>query len=192
MKPVGHKGLRELWSFWRYKKPAIWEWTAHTLLFFTLLWFVYVVFQSLQQTPTRLEISAGDTLRSVQQLTGHDDDDWLLLAISPYCPYSTLSMPFYRKLVSERNDRNIQVIAAVDTSISVEIQKLRLDNKGVSVDSVVALPFHALKIRSVPTVMHLKSDGTVLNVWKGLLDEEYQHDLLSTIGLSSDSVGISH
>jgi len=132
-------------------KPVIWECLTHTLLFVAVLWFAHVFFQSPPQ-PHSVVVTAGDTLSIVPQITGFDQEPQLLLAISPYCPYSMLSMPFYKDLVAARNSRNIrmQVIAVVDTSISVALQKRRLVHDGVSVDSVVALPFRALNIHGVP------------------------------------------
>ena len=123
----------------------------------------------------------------VEQYIDRDQEAMLLLALSPYCSYCTLSMPFYRELLDTINthSHSMQVVVAVDTSVSVALQKVLLEDEGILVDSIVALPFGAMKIHGVPSVIHVNPDGIVLDLWKGLLNEERQQDLLTSSGLST-------
>ncbi len=105
------------------------------------------------------------------------------MALSPGCPYCKLSYPFYEDLVKLRDQgqHKLQIIAAVDTSGSVRLQKRLLEEASIYVDSVVALSFLELKIYYVPTLVLLDSQAVVQHVWEGQLSEEFEDGVQSIL-----------
>ena len=144
------------------------EWSAHTLLVITAIIFGYHTFVRTPENYT--EPDREGILSDMQGYITTEQDATLLLALSPGCPYSRRSYPFYKELVSIRNQgqHDVKLIASVDTSVSVRLQTRLLAEAGISVDSIVALPFRALKIHSVPTVALLDNQAIVQNTWQGL------------------------
>ncbi len=63
----------------------------------------------------------------------------------------------------------------------MRLQNHLLKEAGVHVDSLIALPFHSLKIYYVPMVIHLDNQGRLLKIWEGQLSEESESEVLSTL-----------
>ncbi len=160
------------------------EWGVHILFVITAAIFAYTMFFGAPATYAELDV--GDVLPDMQRYINSEQDAMLLLALAPSCPYCKLSYPFYKELIIMRNQgqHSVQVVAAVDTSGSVRLQKMILEEAGVFVDSVVTLPFHLLKIYGVPTIVLLSDMAVVQAVWQGFLEDESAALVLDDLGFS--------
>lgn len=106
----------------------------------------------------------------------------LIVAIQKKCPYCEMSMPFYAKIIEERNRRDASlkvafVAPAADTDLGAY-----LSSKGVAPDSITLLPPDtALQVSVTPTILLLDKAGKLLSSVAGVLREEDQNEFLTTL-----------
>ena len=79
----------------------------------------------------------------------------LVVAISPTCHFCTESMPFYKRLVEERNAKGsaTKVIAAVPREEAKAEEERSLSGAGVTPDALVVVDFAAIKVPGTPTIL---------------------------------------
>ena len=105
----------------------------------------------------------------------------LVVAVAPGCHFCNDSIPFYKNLIDQRNQKNsgVKFIAAVPTNekpeeaqklVSEETQKFSAG--GAQPDAMVNLDFAAIKVPGTPTLMLVDNTGKVLDVWVGKLDSK--------------------
>ena len=108
------------------------------------------------------------------------DGKLIMIVLTPSCPYCLQSLPFYKTLLEQRKD-GIMVVAAIDTSIVIEIQKRVLERQRVFVDTLIGIPTQEWGIHAVPTIVSFNEIGEVENVWIGLLDQIQEKEVLSIV-----------
>ncbi len=104
----------------------------------------------------------------------------VMLVTRSSCPYCTASMPFYRRLVAAAHARNARVLAVTFEPAAQNGQYLA--SHGVVVDGVVEALANKITVSQTPTVIVVRSDGTVTNSWTGLLSSGGEDAILSTLG----------
>jgi thioredoxin-related protein len=114
----------------------------------------------------------------------------LVVAVSPGCHFCNDSIPFYKNLIDQRNQKNsgVKFIAAVPASEKPEeAQKLVADETqkftagGAQPDGMVNIDFAAIKVPGTPTLMLVDNTGKVLDVWVGKLDAKAEQKVLQTL-----------
>ncbi len=101
----------------------------------------------------------------------------LILVLQSDCVFCQESMPFYRRLLSDRGVTDVQVVAAAppyDTRIGEY-----LVSEGVTVDSVVFVESGVLPVSGAPTLLMVDSKGLVTHAWLGLLNAEHESEVMS-------------
>lgn len=169
------------WRFGR-RRFAIGEWAVHVLLLFVLGLFIY--FYLIESDRTAVPTFAqGEGAETFKKCLGGEGEVVLILALSPMCSWCRASYPFYKTIIEHvaSSGAPLSVIAAVDTSSSVAMQQIHLEAADVFADSVMACPFRAAGVSSVPTVIHFDRNGSVRNVWSGFLGDAQQKELLDSI-----------
>ena len=128
-------------------------------------------------------VEKGDRLEALQAELPAGADRTLVLALSPQCGYCTESMPFYKRLVDERNQKgsNVKVVAAVGQPEALQPEQASLTSAGVTPDALIDLDFQTLKINGTPTVLLVDGKGKVLDVWFGKLTEGDEKKVLATL-----------
>ena len=156
---------------------------VHMVLLAAIGVFVYAVF--FQSTPEPFGPARGTKLLGVDDIVGQGQSEILLLALSPTCPYCLVSRGFYKEIIDRRNQNNapLHVIAAVDTSVSIEPQRQVLAEEGVDLDSIIVIPFRENNIFGVPMVMTLSDQGLIGDVWIGALDSLEEASVFAAVGL---------
>jgi thioredoxin-related protein len=114
----------------------------------------------------------------------------LVVAVQPGCHYCNDSMPFYKRLIDERNQKGsaVKVIAAVPASEKPEDAKKfasdesqKFATAGTQPDSMVNIDFQAIKVPGTPTVLLVDNNGKVLDVWVGKLNSSREKEVLKTL-----------
>jgi thioredoxin-related protein len=114
----------------------------------------------------------------------------LVVAVQPGCHFCNDSLPFYKNLIDQRNqkDSKVKIVAAVPTTPKPEDgQKLadeesqKFATAGAKPDSMVNLDFAAVKVPGTPTLMLVDNNGKVLNVWVGKLDSDGEKEVLKAL-----------
>lgn len=105
----------------------------------------------------------------------------LLVYISSFCGYSTASMGFYQRLVTEaRATDGLKILFASREELPVTTQYLR--NHGMESQPLIQLPREfAPKLRPTPVILLIDHAGKVENVWRGRLREDGEQKLLASV-----------
>lgn len=103
----------------------------------------------------------------------------LVIFINSHCVFCTNSMPFYRRLLSERDRRHANVrVVAVSLEPAASMAQY-LAAHGLSVDRQVAAPdASSLRLRGTPTLLLLDQHRVVRRTWRGQLTASQEEDLL--------------
>ena len=129
-------------------------------------------------------IKKGQDIALNVQIGGLDNEETLVLALSPTCPYCLKSLPFYKEVGDRIPD--VRMVGIVDTSVSVRRMSSIMEKAGVRLDTMLAVPFDDIGVWGVPIVFTVSVNGQVGNVWVGLLDANKEDALMSAIGDKSD------
>ena len=107
----------------------------------------------------------------------------LVVAVSPTCHFCNDSLPFYKRLVDERNQKSspVKFIAAVPNEKDKSEEAKKFADAGVQPDGVVPIDFASIKVPGTPTLMLVDNNGKVLNVWIGKLNESVEKDVLEVL-----------
>jgi ferritin-like metal-binding protein YciE len=121
------------------------------------------------------EVAQGDQLPVLQQAVPAGADRALVMALAPGCHFCTESMPFYKRLIDERNQKgsDVKVVAAVSAPDAKAGEMKIMADAGVKPDAVVELNFQEAKVAGTPTLLLVDNKGEVLDVWVGKLDDIY-------------------
>jgi hypothetical protein len=129
------------------------------------------------------QVEKGERFEVLQAALPAGAERTLVLALAPQCGFCTQSMPFYKRLVEERNKKgsNVKVVAAVGSPEMRAAEQQALTGAGVQVDNLVELDFSSIKVPGTPTVLLVDSEGEVLDVWVGKLSEGDEKKVLATL-----------
>jgi thioredoxin-related protein len=114
----------------------------------------------------------------------------LVVAVQPGCHYCNDSIPFYKNLIEQRNQKNsaVKFIAVVPANDKPEeAQKLVADESqkfasgGAQPDGMVNIDFASIKVPGTPTLLLVDNTGKVLDVWVGKLDPDKEKEVLKVL-----------
>ena len=139
--------------------------------------------QNAQGGPRPPEIEAGDQFEELGQVVPAGTDHALVVALAPGCHFCTESMPFYKRLLDERNQKasKTKVIAAVPREGDKAEEQQKLASAGVNPDDLVVVNFQDVKVPGTPTIIHVDNQGKVLGVWVGKQDSSGEEEILETL-----------
>lgn len=125
----------------------------------------------------------GEKLPAVQAVLPAGTQSALVLAVSPTCHFCTESIPFYKRLVDERNQKGspVKVVVAVPAPEAKDQEAKMFADAGVQPDAVVPVSFPDIKVSGTPTILHVDNQGKVLGVWVGKQDEGGEKKILATL-----------
>jgi thioredoxin-related protein len=129
------------------------------------------------------EAAKGETLAELRGVVPAGSNKALVVAISPTCHFCNDSMPFYKRLMEQRNESNspVKVIAAVPAAAAQAAEQQNLTEHGVKPDALVNLDFKKIKVPGTPTLILVDNQGKVLDVWVGKLDESHEREVLAKL-----------
>lgn len=128
-------------------------------------------------------VEKGETFAALKQAVPTGANRALVVAVSPTCHFCNDSLPFYKHLLDERNQKGsaVKFVAAVPTEDAKAPESEKFSNAGVQPDNVVHIDFSTIKIPGTPTLLLVDNNGKVLNVWVGKLDEGGEKDVLKVL-----------
>ncbi len=129
------------------------------------------------------EIEAGEQYDALRSVVPAGAERALIVALSPTCHFCTESMPFYKRLIDQRNQSGsqVKVVAAVPRPEAQAEESQKLTEAGVQPDAIVPLEFAAVRVNGTPTILLVDKQGKVLGVWVGKLPEKGEKDVLKTL-----------
>ena len=128
----------------------------------------------------------GETLKALQAVLPAGSGQTLVMAVAPGCHFCDESLPFYKQLIEERNQKGskVQVMAAVPMQGAEETknaEQAKLTGAGVTPDHLVNVDFSAIKVPGTPTLLLVDHQGKVLDVWVGKLDPDGEKAVLARL-----------
>lgn len=129
------------------------------------------------------EVAKGDQIAALQQVVPAGANRAIVMALSPTCGFCTESMPFYKRLIDERNQKgsDVKVVAAVPAEEAKQGEMKIMQEAGVKPDSVAVLNFQEAKVAGTPTLLLVDNKGEVLDVWVAKLDESGEKKVLKVL-----------
>lgn len=133
--------------------------------------------------PRPPEIEVGEKHEALARVVPAGADRALVVALSPGCHFCDESMPFYKRLVEERNQKgsNVKVVAAVALEESKAAEEQKLSSAGVNPDAVVVVDFETTKLRGTPTIVLVDNQGEVHEVWVGKQPSSGEEEILEVL-----------
>jgi hypothetical protein len=133
--------------------------------------------------PRPPEIKAGEKYAALGQMVPAGSDRALVVAVSPTCHFCEESMPFYKRLVDERNQKGskVKVIAAVPREEAKAEEQQKMAAAGVNPDGVMVLDFDSVKLRGTPTILLVDTAGEVHEVWVGKQPASGENEILKAL-----------
>lgn len=131
--------------------------------------------------PPQAEV--GEQFDQLRQVVPAGSEKALVVALSPTCGFCNESMPFYKRLIDERNQKgsNVKFIAAVPAEEAKAEEQKKFAEAGVQPDSLVTMDFASIKVPGTPTILLVDNQGKVLNVWVGKQQASGEEEILETL-----------
>lgn len=128
----------------------------------------------------------GETLKALQGVLPAGSDRTLVMAVAPGCHFCDESLPFYKKLIDQRNEQksSVKVVAAVPAQNPEETktaEQTKFTGAGVAPDQIVNIDFSSIKVPGTPTLLLVDNQGKVLDVWVGKLDPAGEKAVLAQL-----------
>lgn len=133
--------------------------------------------------PRPNEVKAGDSIEAVKSILPAGSQKALVVAISPTCGYCTQSMPFYKRLMEERDKKGspVKIVGAVPAPEAKAPEEQHMNAAGLKFDSLADISFSSIKVPATPTVLLVDGTGKVEQVWVGKLDEKGEKQVLAVL-----------
>jgi thioredoxin-related protein len=104
----------------------------------------------------------------------------LIMVLSTTCRFCTASMPFYQKLIQQKQGgEDLRIIAVLPQR--VEEAKEYLGKHGISVDGVRQDTLDELNVSGTPTLIEVDETGSVVRSWVGKLPPEKEAEVLKSV-----------
>jgi len=133
--------------------------------------------------PRPPEAAVGEQYDALRQVVPAGSDSALVVAVAPTCHFCTESMPFYKQLLEQRDQKgsNTKVIAAVPREEAKAEEQQKMASAGVNPDALVVLDFQNIKVPGTPTILHVDNQGKILGVWVGKQDSSGEKEILKAL-----------
>lgn len=110
----------------------------------------------------------------------HDADRMVVVALAPGCRFCTDSMPFYKRLIEERDAQgsDVPVIATVASEEMIEGERDVMNEAQVTPDDLVAMSLSGIGVTGTPTLLLVDRQGTVLEAWIGMQQPDGEEEII--------------
>ena len=131
--------------------------------------------------PPQAEV--GEQFDQLRQVVPAGSQKALVVAVSPTCHFCNDSMPFYKRLIDERNQKGsaVKIIAAVPADAAKAEEAQKFAAAGAQPDGMVTVDFGAIKVPGTPTILLVDNQGKVLNVWVGKQESGGEDEILEVL-----------
>jgi len=121
----------------------------------------------------------GDVIKDTGELQLNKSNKTLILITASTCHFCSESMPFYRRLSEKAKSAGTRIVAVSAEDINVNREYL-LSNS-VPVELVASITKSGIVSAGTPTLLLVRSDGKVINSWRGRLDEPGERQVFGAL-----------
>jgi len=122
---------------------------------------------------------SGEHIQATPAVGLSDSPRTLLLATSNTCPYCLASMPYFKDLAEEAHKAGTRVIAISDDPEGVN--QAYLASHGITPEKVLSGKQSGVFVPQIPTLILVRSDGTVIDSWTGQADSALEKSVAKLI-----------
>jgi thioredoxin-related protein len=129
------------------------------------------------------QVAKGQQFDQLKNVVPAGSDRALVVAVAPQCHFCNDSLPFYKQLVDQRNQKGsgVKFVAAVPNEEAKAEESQKFTGAGVQVDNMVHIDFASIKVPGTPTMLLVDKQGKVLDVWVGKLNEDGEKEVLARL-----------
>ncbi|MFL6196252.1 MAG: TlpA family protein disulfide reductase [Thermoanaerobaculia bacterium] len=129
------------------------------------------------------QVEKGEQFDQLKTVLPAGTNRALVVAVQPGCHYCNDSMPFYKRLIDERNSKSspVKFIAAVPSDEAKAEENQKFAAAGTQPDHMVKLDFASVKVPGTPTILLVDNNGKVLDFWVGKLDSDREKEVLAEL-----------
>ncbi len=130
---------------------------------------------------TPRSVMAGNRLGQVLGIDWSHHRRTLVLALNSGCHFCQDSAPFYQRLAQMQRPGldDVEIVALFPND--PEAVRQLMNNEGLALRSVSAVPVEKLGITGFPTLLLVDRDGRVERAWLGLLTASEELEVLSAV-----------
>lgn len=163
-----------------YKKTEL---TANILIIVVAILIVGVFAQRYFSIKTATSSKAdlpkvGDKV-SLANFDWSKSDKNVLLVLQKACHFCSESAGFYKNLIRQTKDKNVNIVAVLPQD-KVEAEQY-LNDLGISGIEVRQSLLDSLLVAGTPTIIITNDKGEITNVWLGKLSPEKEDEVLATL-----------
>ena len=146
---------------------------------------VYSVITFLTHRPDYMQQSSAsvhkDQVISLAKMDLSNNDRTLLVAMRVGCVYCERNVPSYRRLATLLKEGKLNAKILVVMPDPQRIARAALGVYQLDLPLRAEMQLDQLKIASVPTILLVDPDGTVVRAWVGQLDKKSEEELISSV-----------
>lgn len=115
----------------------------------------------------------------LEHVNWNGNETTLVLYLSTTCRFCNESAPFYQRLIKEKSNKQVKIVAAFTQSTEEARQYLKTHN--ISVDQVLTGSLKSIGASGTPTILLVNKDGVISDFWRGKLNPEKEVEVLAKL-----------
>jgi rhodanese-related sulfurtransferase len=165
------------------------EWIINIALALVAIMFIGVMVQKffLSSKPKDVKPLQTGMKLNLPGIEWARDGQTLVMALSTNCHFCTESAPLYRRLANELGSKSETRVVAVLPQKTDEGRQY-LKKLEVPVGDVMQADLESLGFMATPTLMIVKNDGTIADMWVGTLKVSDQFTLFNRLNIKNDEL----
>ena len=137
--------------------------------------------------PEPNEVKAGDRLARLDGWDWGAHDRSLVLVLKKGCHFCEDSAPFYQRLAAQQQEaRSNTAIVAVFPD-AADAVKEAVQAEALGVHALAGVPLEKLKVSGTPSVLLVDRNGTVVNVWIGMLSPRQELEVMRAVACAGNT-----
>lgn len=103
----------------------------------------------------------------------------LILALQTSCHFCNESAPFYKRLISSAEGKNVKLVAVLPSN--VEESRDHLNKLGLSSLDVKTASLDSIQVEGTPTLILVDDKGEIIDSWVGKLPPETEAEVIRRV-----------
>lgn len=133
------------------------------------------------------EVKVGERLTNLHGWEWNAHDRTLVLVLRKGCHFCEDSAPFYQRLIAQQKQYGPDTsIVAVFPDAAYAVNEV-VQSEGLEVQALAGVRLEGLKVSGTPTLLLVDKNGTVLNMWIGVLSPRQELEVINAIACHGET-----